>query len=940
MAQRRFHRSDKRSSIKFGLSKRQLITWGLTAAGILFLGASGILLWWSKDLPDPQNINQGRVTESTKIFDSTGEHVLYEIGEAKRTNVGLKQISSYVVQATLAAEDDKFYEHHGIAITGILRGVILKPLTGQRAQGGSTITQQLIKNSFLTPERTASRKVKEIVLALELEQRFSKDEILEMYLNSIPYGSRTYGIEAAAQTFFGTSASNITLAQAAYLAALPQAPSYYSPYGSHIEDLKGRQEYILGRMASLKMITKEQAEAAKKEQVAFEPARESIQAPHFVFYVKELLEEEFGERVVEQGGLKVITTLDMRLQKLAEETLKNRQAQLKKLGASNGALVAIDPKNGHILSMAGSLDYFNEEIDGNVNIAIRHRSPGSSIKPFVYAAAFNKGYTPDTILVDAETDFGQGYKPKNYNLKENGPVTMRQALANSLNIPAVQTLYLAGVKEATKLAHDMGMESLNDPDRYGLSLVLGGGEVRLLDEVSAYGVFANDGLRFDPQAILKVEDKEKVLFDAQQSETTGRQIIPPQIARLVSSILSDNNARGLIFGTNTPLQLGSRPVAAKTGTTQDFRDGWTMGYTPSLVAGVWTGNNDNSPMGSRSDGVVTAGPIWNAFMRGALANTPIEQFVTPETKDVPYNVLRGQYTEMKGRWVEETQTLYTVDCPVAVGQIKTFRELHNILFYIRRDNPQGPPPDRAENDPQFDNWESAVSAWRDKHNAETKDKPDEPVYLASLPTPSCNISNPEDVPKVRITEPENTTVRQSPVTIKAEIDSPQPLKEVRFISDGKVLATRGPSDPFVATFSFQKTDTGRRTIQVLAITENNLVGQGHITLLLNPDDSAPAVTLHTPQDNSHFTATNFPQIVKVTATDKSGIASVDVLFQKEGSSSTSRIGRTTTVAPTAANRYEVSWGDSPGPGTYSVYAIAYDNTGNSSESSRHTVTIE
>lgn len=940
MAQRRFHRPDKRSGIKFGFQKRQLIKWGLTAAGIIFLGSAGTLLWWSKDLPDPQNINQGRVTESTKIFDSTGEHVLYEIGEAKRTNVSLKQISSYVVQATLAAEDDQFYEHHGIAITGILRGIILKPLTGQRAQGGSTITQQLIKNSILSAERTLQRKVKEAVLAVELEQRFSKDEILEMYLNSIPYGSRAYGIEAAAQTFFGTSAANVSLAQATYLAALPQAPSYYSPYGSHIEDLKGRQEYILNRMASLKMITKEQAEAAKKEVVAFEPARENIQAPHFVFYVKELLEEEFGERIVEQGGLKVITTLDMRLQKLAEDTLKNRQDQLKKLGASNAALVAINPKNGHILTMAGSLDYFNEEIDGNVNVAVRHRSPGSSIKPFVYAAAFSKGYTPETILVDAETDFGQGYKPKNYNLKENGPVTMRQALANSLNIPAVQTLYLAGVKEATKLAHDMGMDSLTDPDRYGLSLVLGGGEVRLLDEVSAYGVFANEGLRFDPQAILKVEDKEKTLFDAQESEVVGRQIIPPQIARLISSILSDNSARGLIFGTNTPLQMGSRPVAAKTGTTQDFRDGWTMGYTPSLVAGVWTGNNDNSPMGSKSDGVVTAGPIWNTFMRGALANTPIEQFVTPETKEVPHNVLRGQYTEMKGRWVEETQTLYTVDCPVALGQIKTFKELHSLLFYVRRDNPQGPPPDRAENDPQFDNWESAVSTWRDKHNAETKDKPEEPVYVASLPTPSCNIGNPEDVPKVRITQPETTTVRQSPVTIRAEIDSPQTLKEVRFVSDGKVLATRGPSDPFVVSFSFQKTDVGRRTIQVLAITENNLVGQGHITLLLNPDDTAPAITLHTPKNNSHFKATDFPQVVKVTATDKSGIASVDILFQKEGSERTSRIGRTSTLAPTAANRYEVSWGDSPGPGTYYVYAIAYDNTGNTAETSRHTVTVE
>src|SRR3989344_2589261 len=461
MATRRFKRPvGGASRSRFRLPTKKIVGWGLTTGAVALLWFAGLILWWSKDLPDPQNIDQGRVTESTKIFDSTGEHILYEIGEAKRTKVSLGQISSYLTQATLAAEDDKFYEHHGIAITGVIRGIILKPLTGQRAQGGSTITQQLIKNSILSPERTLQRKVKEAVLAIELEQRFSKDEILAMYLNAIPYGSRAYGVEAAAQTFFNTAAGSLSLAQAAYLAALPQAPSYYSPYGSHIEDLKGRQEYILNRMANLSMVTKDQAEAAKKEKITFQPAREAIAAPHFVFYVKELLDEEFGQRVVDQGGLRVITTLDMRLQKIAEDTLKKNQDRLKKLGASNAALVSINPKNGDILTMAGSIDYFNEDIDGNVNVAIRHRSPGSSIKPFVYAAAFSKGYTPDTILVDAETDFGQGYKPKNYNLKENGPVTMRQALSNSLNIPAVQTIYLAGVKNATKLAHDMGMSSL------------------------------------------------------------------------------------------------------------------------------------------------------------------------------------------------------------------------------------------------------------------------------------------------------------------------------------------------------------------------------------------------------------------------------------------------------------------------------------------------
>ncbi len=941
MAHRRYQRQQKISAHWLRHHKGKLIRWGIVLLGVFLLVSAGTVLWWSKDLPDPETINQGRITESTKIYDATGQHLLYEIGDAKRTNVPLNKISSYLVQATLATEDDNFYQHHGIEILGILRGTILKPLTGARAQGGSTITQQLIKNSILSPERTLQRKVKEAVLAIELEQRFSKDQILEMYLNTIPYGSRAYGVEAAAQTFFGTTAANLTLAQATALAALPQAPTYFSPYGSHIEDLKGRQEFILNRMASLNMITREQADATKREKLTFLPAHESIQAPHFVFYVKELLEQEFGERIVDQGGLKVITTLDMRLQTIAEETLKARQAQLVKLGASNAALVAINPKNGDILSMTGSVDYFNEEIDGNVNVAIRHRSPGSSIKPFVYAAAFLKGYTPSTMLVDAETDFGKGYRPKNYDLSQHGPLTMRQALSNSLNIPAVQTLYLAGVKQATKLAHDMGMESLTDPDRYGLSLVLGGGEVRLLDEVSAYGVFANDGLRFPSRAILKVEDKEGTLFDANEKPPTGEQVLPSQISRLVTNVLSDNNARALVFGTGSPLQLGSRPVAAKTGTAQEFRDGWTMGFTPSLVAGVWTGNNDNTPMKSRSDGVVTAGPIWNSFMRQALAGTPIEQFVAPEVaKDVPYSVLKGELPEVKGRWVPETSTVYTVDCPVNIGQIKTFKELHSILYYVRRDAPLGPPPARAEDDPQFDNWESAVSAWRDKHNVEKKDVLEEPIYVASLPTPTCNIGNEEDIPKVNIIEPDSTILRSSPVTVRVEIDSPQPIKEVRFLLDGQQIASRSASDPFVASFSFPEGQTGRRTLQVLAITENSLVGQAHRTFILNPDDSAPAITLHTPQNNSTLRDGNFPFIVKVTATDASGIESVDVLYQKEGESGTKRIGRTTTIAPTAPNRYEVIWNDSPGAGTYSVYAVAYDKTGNSKESERHTVTIE
>lgn len=911
----------------------------LTGTGILFLIGAGTVLWWSKDLPDPQNIRESRISESTKIYDSTGTHLLYEIGESRRTYVTLDRISPLIIKATLAAEDDQFYQHHGLDVFGILRALAVN-IRGKSLQGGSTITQQLVKNSILSPERTIQRKTKEAVLALELEQRFTKDQIMEMYLNTIPYGNRSYGIEAAAHTFFGVSAQDVTLAQATTLAALPKAPTYYSPYGSHREDLKNRQEHIVSRMESLSMITDEEAERAKNDNPQFNPLQESIQAPHFVFYIKELLEQQYGERIVGEAGLKVTTTLDIRLQTIAEESLKKQQESLRRLGVSNAALVAINPGNGDILAMAGSVDYFNEEIDGNVNVTVRHRSPGSSIKPFIYAKAFEKGLTPDTILIDAETDFGQGYRPKNYTLQERGPVTMRSALANSLNIPAVKTLYLAGVADSTDLARNMGMESLNNPERYGLSLVLGGGEVRLLDITSAYGVFATEGVRFPHRAILKIEDQKEVLFDSANAELVGDQVIDGQIARIVTDILSDNNARAPVFGTNSFLQLGRRPIAAKTGTTQEFRDGWAIGYTPSLVAGVWAGNNDNSPMNDTSPGAQTAAPIWNTFMREALNDTPIERFTKPEPlTNIPHAVMRGELQEIKGKWDPDGKKFYSLTCPVNRGTPRTFKEIHSVLFYVRRANPLGNPPENAESDPQFRKWEEGVKVWIEKHNEKEKNNPESPLYSTSLPIPICDEEQRDDLPIVTITEPRTSILRESPTTIKAEVESQHAIKEVRFLANGRELKRRDVEEQYEAELSFQETFSGRITLLVIAITENNLIGRAHRTFTINPDDSLPSIILHTPQHTATLTPENFPVTIKVTADDPSGIDLVDMLFKKEEKSGTTRIGRTTTRSPTAPNRYEVIWDDSPGPGQYEIYAIVYDKTGNTAESERHAVTI-
>ncbi len=396
----------------------------------------------------------------------------------------------------------------------------------------------------------------------------------------------------------------------------------------------------------------------------------------------------------------------------------------------------------------------------------------------------------------------------------------------------------------------------------------------------------------------------------------------------------------MVFGLRSPLQLGARPVAAKTGTSQDFRDGWTYGYTPSLVAGVWTGNNNNSPMKNNSDGVVTAGPIWNSFMRQALLNTPIEQFTAPEPlPPAAHDIIGGKLPEAKGKWVEDTQTLYTLDCPVDAGQVRTFQELHSLLYYTRKGSPEGDPPAQAEADPQFANWEASVAAWRDKHNQEKKDDPNEPIYVASLPTPSCNIGSADELPKVQITSPYSTILKTSPVKITAEVtSSSHPVKTVKFLLDGQEIASLSPQDTYTASFSFPPSFSGRKTLVIQAITEDNLIGSAHRTFIINPDPNPPKITLHTPQDGS--TIATLPYTIKITATAHAGIDFVDVLYTKDGASGTQRIARTSTPSASGSNRYDTVWQDSAGPGIYHIYAVAYDKTGNTVQSPTSTVTVQ
>lgn len=610
---------------------------------ILFLLSLLLFIYYAKDLPRPEKFTERALTQSTKIYDRSGQVLLYEIyGEEKRTWAPLSVIPEHVKQAVIASEDANFYRHFGVDLKGVIRAVLSDLKIGKATYGGSTLPQQLIRSTYLSPKKTAERKTREIILALELDRRYSKDQILEWYLNQVPFGQNAYGVEAASQTYFKKSVSEISLQEAAVLTALIQAPSYLSPYGDHKPELLGKKDRVLDRMTQLGYINKEQAEQAKKTEISFAKILRPIKAPHFIMYVRDYLIEKYGEDFLKEKGARVYTSLDWDLQEWAEKkVLEGAEFNGKNYYAFNSALVALDSKTGEILAMVGSKDWFGEPFPKNClpgknclfepqpNVVLRPRQPGSAFKPFVYAEAFKKGADDKTVVIDEQTNFGgwggQDYIPQNYDGKFRGPVTLRQALAQSLNVPSVKVLRdLAGLEDSVELAKNMGVTTLDKPSSfYGLSLVLGGGEVKLLDMVSAYNVFATDGLRIPPSAVLKVEDSEGNILE--ENKKTPKRVLEKEITDLINSVLSDNEARAPIFGLHSSMYIPDYQVAAKTGTTQDYKDGWIVGYSPSVVAGVWTGNNDNSPM-KHQPGAVVAGRIWKQFMEKALLKYPKENF--------------------------------------------------------------------------------------------------------------------------------------------------------------------------------------------------------------------------------------------------------------------------------------------------------------------------
>lgn len=813
---------------------------------ILMLGVIVIFLA-SLKIPDFHSFDERKIVNSTQIYDRTGKILLYDIHqEVKRMKIPFEKISPNIKNATIAIEDSEFYNHSGIRITSIVRALFSNLFHIGIGGGGSTITQQLVKNTLLTQKVSYVRKIKEWVLAVKIDNSMPKEKILEAYLNEIPYGGNIYGIAMASKTYFDKEASDLTLAEAAYLAAIPQSPTMLSPYGKNKDKLNTRKNLVLSRMLELKFIAKEEYDKAKNEAIVFVPQSPvGITAPHFVFFIKDYLEQKYGNDLVESGGLKVTTTLDTDLQTKAEQIVKEGALKNEKdWNGNNAGLVAIDPKTGQILTMVGSRDYFDKTIDGNFNIATAVRQPGSSFKPFIYATAFNKGFTPDTALFDLPTEFqttcnadGKAlpgysqkdcYMPDNYDGKFRGPMSLRDALAQSINIVAVKLFYLSGLSDSLKTAENMGISTLKDIGQYGLTLVIGGGEVSLLDMTSAYGVFANNGVRNTYTGILKVEDTHGKVLEEFQPKT--QEVLPKNTALTISDILSDNKARTPTFGANSALYIPERNVAVKTGTTNNNKDAWTIGYTPSIAVGVWAGNNSNTPM--KKGGVAVAGPIWNKFMIEALKNIPNESFEKPDLEIDPTltkPVLRGLWQGGENFFIDKiSRKLATSFTPQETLQEKVITNVHSILYWVDRNNILGPAPLNKTGDYQFNHWEIPVRNWweqnKGKYSATT---------WSEKPTASDDAHTASSKPIVSILEPNDTTTYLPAQKINLKISSSGvfPLQKIDIFINGTYLETVKP--PFNFSFSPKDLENLQSQNELKIISYDTIYNRSENNLIFN-----------------------------------------------------------------------------------------------------------
>ncbi len=794
---------------------------------ILFLGSLFFTLlvviifaWYSRGLPDPTKV-QRKTGFSTEIMDKTGKVVLYDVyTDQDRKFTPLTEVSDYLKKATISIEDKDFYTHNGFDPMAALR-IVKNVVTRQRLIGGSTLTQQLVKMLLLTNERKLSRKIREFMLAVRIEKTFTKDEILQMYLNEAPYGGTAVGVASAAKVYFGKEPSELTLTESVLLAGLPQSPSRYSPYGSNNKAYLPRAKEVARRLREDQVITKEMEEQVGKELETIQfrgAASNRIKAPHFVMYIKQQLEEMYGASVLETGGLKVTTTLDWDLQQKAEAAVKEEVDKVsKQLNITNGASVVLDVNTGEIVSMVGSKDFFDKTIDGEVNVTTRLRQPGSSIKPLVFATALGRNFTPATVLADVVTEFpGKDdktpYQPKNYDGKERGLLHLRESLGSSINIPAVKLTALVGVENVLNQGYKMGISSLMPTketlSRVGLSLALGGGEVKLLELSTAYAAFANGGVKVSPVSILKIEDANgKKLFE--QKTVQGERVLDEKIAFLINSILSDNNARLLTFGQNSYLNMGPK-VAVKTGTTNDLRDNWTVGWNSNFIVGVWVGNNNNDKMKNVASGVSGAAPIWRRQIQEAIKLKQDNGFKQPSgVSQVDVDKISG-YPAHDG-FVSYKEWVVDGTLPAGTDPIHTKIKMCKNDPTRLADSvsvSQGNYDEREavivkEKDPltNKDLWQKAIDVWV---GAQT-----DQVY--KIPTDTCGASAAIDI---QIVSPGNKSrIDGDTVSVKYTIASAKPLAESRIYIDGTLEQTYG-GDQSVSRQV--KVTTGKHSLKVVA----------------------------------------------------------------------------------------------------------------------------
>lgn len=812
----------------------------------LFILLGVVIPIFALSLPSPDKLVR-RDGFSTKIYDRN-KVLLYDIySNQQRTPVSFSEIPDFLKQATIAIEDKNFYQHEGFDIVGILRG-FSRLFTRGRAQGGSTLTQQLAKNVLLTSDRSVIRKIKEFVLSVQVERKYSKNEILQMYLNEIPYGGTAVGIGAASEVYFGKTVKDLNLVEAAILAGLPQRPTTYSPYGSSPKAYIERAQEVLRRMREDGYITKDQEREAVKELPDFKFVGQgaAFKAPHFVTYVKQMLEERYGTSLVETGGLKVITTLDWELQEKAQQVVSEEIEKVENLHITNGAAVVIDPQTGEILSMVGSKDFSAEDYDGQVNVTLAKRQPGSSIKPVTYVAGLRSGFTASTMLMDVPTTFPGGvgqpeYKPVSYDGKYRGPVQVRFALANSLNVPAVKMLALVGVEEMLKTAYDLGLSTLeptkDNLSRFGLSATLGGGEVRLLDLTSAYASFANGGQKHETLAILKVEDQQGKILEENKPDL-GKKVLDEGEAFIISSILADSQARSEVFGLVSHLNVPNRQIAVKTGTTNDLRDNWTVGWSPQVVVGVWVGNNDNSPMKQVASGVTGASPIWRKIITEALRGKPTAFFEQPQNiVSAEVDAISGFRSHdgfpsrseffIKGTEPDSDDTIHSnlkicknggglaSPAQVAGGQY----EQKEFIVLKEEDPTSG---QTGEN-----KWQQGILEWISKQN---DDK-----YKA--PTEYCDsISNPVNVEFIKPQDKDRIDITDGKVEIRVDARSITDILEVVIEVDGLKQATLNAS-PYIVTLTGLK--NGSREIRAIAKDKNGKESDRRIKVGINSIWDAP-----------------------------------------------------------------------------------------------------